>query len=721
MIMRQTDPAVPMLPGYEPEIRQQQRDIDLGRLWKSLQRRRTLFLSVFGGFVAFAILFTLLQPRAYTTSVKLIAGSTGTSDASASQEPGTQLPILNAFLAANGVQTSETYAELLQQTPVADEVARSLKLNVAAPVLLARLKVKPVTDTAILNVSFTWKDADTSAKIANEFAAVFVDRERQLVAHQADQVISFLQQQIPDAEEQMHSADAALAAYQQRTGIADLPTQTQTEIANSASLAAKEQAAEIEGRQAAASLGTVQAELAGTPPTVVGSQNVASNPVRAQLAGQVATLRGQLDAARKQYTEDYPAVITLKSQLAEAQRELKSQAASVNAGSSTVPNPVYQQLSQQASQLQAQVAGAQAQAQTLRRQSLAAQPVLDRLPEEARRITDLQRAAKSAEGVYETLQRKYQDATISKTTAISGVSITQPASADSFSVTPNILLNFGIGIFVGLTLAIVSVLLAEFFDDRFRTEEDVKDRLGLPVLAIIPELPAHDARGGNWVEPLSVESFYQLVASLRYSSSTPPHTIAFTSPDPGDGKSMVAVNTALSLALMKSRVLIIDGDLRRPTVHQKLGIANERGLSDVLVGLTPFAQAVKPTEHAGVSVLTSGRPAPNPVALLQSGEFDAMLKEAREHFDFVIIDCPALRLIVDGVVLGIKADATVLVVSSQQTEGRSAMRALEKLHGVAAINLLGIVLNRARPDVRDQSNYYLGTGQSVSLTGASEA
>jgi capsular exopolysaccharide synthesis family protein len=709
-----------MLAEYDGAARTQAREIDLARLWKAMLRRRKLFFSVFGGFIVFALLLTLLQPRAYTTNVKLIAGSTGSSDAAASQEPGTQLPILNALLAANGVQTSETYAELLQQTPVAAEVARSLNLDIPPPVLLSKLKVRPVTDTAILNVAFTWKDPAMSARIANAFAAVFVDRERQLVAHQADQVISFLQAQLPDAESHMHAADYALAAYQQRTGIADLSTQTQSEIANSAALAAKEQSAEIEGRQAEASLETVRSQLADTPPTIVGSQNVAANPVRAQLEGQVATLRGQLDAARKQYTDDYPAVITLKSQLAEAERELKGQAESVNAGSSTIPNPVYQQLSQQASQLEAQVAGADAQAATLRHQTEAAKPVLDRLPEEARRITDLERTAKAAESVYETLQRKYQDAEISKTTAISDVSITQPASPDSFTVSPNVLLNLAIGIFVGLTLAVVSVLLAEFFDDRFRSEDDVKDRLGLPVLAIIPELPPASDSGDSWVKPLSVESFYQLVASLRYSSSTPPHTIAFTSPDPGDGKSMIAVNTALSLALMKSRVLIIDGDLRRPTVHQKLGVANDRGLSDVLVGVTPFSQAVKPTEHAGVAVLTSGRPAPNPVALLQSAQFDAMLKEARERFDFVIIDCPALRLIVDGVVLGIKADATVLVVSSQQTEGRSAIRALEKLHGVAAINLLGIVLNRARPDGREQSNYYLGTGQSVSLTGAAE-
>jgi len=166
---------------------------------------------------------------------------------------------------------------------------------------------------------------------------------------------------------------------------------------------------------------------------------------------------------------------------------------------------------------------------------------------------------------------------------------------------------------------------------------------------------------------------------------------------------------------MKQRVLIIDADLRRPSMHEKLHISNEKGLSDVLVGMVPFDDAVRPTGHPGVSVITSGRRAPNPVGLLQSNAFDVVLKRAIERFEYVVVDCPALRPVVDSVVLGIKTDGTVLVVSSATSEGRIVRSAIDKLRAVGSINILGVVLNRTRPDRREASSYYLGAGQSVSL------
>jgi len=116
-----------------------------------------------------------------------------------------------------------------------------------------------------------------------------------------------------------------------------------------------------------------------------------------------------------------------------------------------------------------------------------------------------------------------------------------------------------------------------------------------------------------------------------------------------------------------------------------------------------------------VFLLSSGRPAPNPVGLLQSAGSDRLITRARERFDFIVIDGPALRSIVDGVVLGIKAEGTVLVVSSASSEGRAVRGAIEKLRAVGGINFLGIVLNRTRPDRRETSDYYLGAGQSIPL------
>jgi capsular exopolysaccharide synthesis family protein len=706
--------AAPPTLDFSQQVDRGSRDLDPRQLWKVIWRRRKLLLAIWASFFVAVAIVTLLTPKKYTTAVKLISGGSKAGSPTATNDASTNLPVLNALLAATGQQSSETYAELLMQSPVSTQVIKNLNLDMTVEQLMTHILVRPVTNTAILTLAVSWKDPVMSARIANEYAGVFIEHERDLVGSQADAAIAFLQHDMPDAEAHMRAAQAALEAYQEQTGITDLTTQTQSDLGNVAALESKREAAESDARQYAAQLEAVEEQLGSTPQTVVGQQSITANPVAGSLQSQVQTLTLQLNTARKQYTDDYPTVIQLKSQLAEAKRELAAVPHTVLSGTENIQNPVYQSLTQTAATLQGQVAAAQAQAQTIGQQIAQAQPRLQQLPSEARRIVDLQRSAKSAEGVYLALQQKYQDAVISKTTALSDVSITQLADPNVYTKTPNLSFNLLLGFVVGLILAVTTVFVTEFFDDRFRTEEDVKERLGLSVLTTIPRVEAladHD----DWLKPLAVEAFYQLVASLRYTSSRPPRTIAFTSADQGDGKSTIALNAAISMGQMKSRVLIIDADLRRPSMHEKLHIANDRGLSDVLVGVSQFDDAVRPTEHAGVSVMTSGRSAPNPVALLQSNAFDALLKRATEKYDYVIVDCPALRPVVDSIVLAIKAEGTVLVVSAATSEGRSVRLAIDKLRAVGNINLLGVVLNRTRPDRRESSSYYLGAGQSIPL------
>jgi capsular exopolysaccharide synthesis family protein len=706
--------AAPLGFDFTQSIDTASRDLDPRRLYKILWRRRKLLLAVWAAFFVAVALFTFLTPKRYTTTVKLISGGSSQNSPTATNDSTTNLPVLNALLAATGQQSSETYAELLQQSPVAIQVIKDLNLDTSVAGLLSRVIAKPVTNTAILSLAVTWKDPEMSARIANDFASVFINHERDLIGGQADSAITFLQKEMPDAEERMRAAQAALEAYQEQTGIADLTTQTQSDLTEVAALQSKQQTAELDARQYAAQLESTEEQLNATPPTIVGSNNEIANPVSSSLQTKIEDLRLQLDAARKQYTDNFPVVVSLRSQLAEAENELKSQPRSVTAGSSSIPNPVYQQLTQQAATLQAEIASSNSEAKTLQQQIAAEQPKIQQLPSESRRIVDLQRSAKSAEGVYLALQQKYQDAVISKTTALSDVSVTQAANPDVYTVSPNIPFNLLLGFVVGLVLAVTAVFVAEFFDDRFRSEDDVKERLGMPVLAMIPKIDALQEKS-DWLKPLAVEAFYQLVASLRYSSSKPPRTIAFTSAEQSDGKSTVALNAAISMGQMKSRVLIVDADLRRPSMHEKLRIANEKGLSDVLVGLATFDEVVKPTEHAGVFVITSGRTAPNPVGLLQSNAFDALLKRAMERFDYVIVDCPALRPVIDSVVLAIKTDGTVLVVSAATSEGRNVRSAIDKLRMVGSINVLGVVLNRTNPDKRESASYYLGSGQSIPL------
>jgi capsular exopolysaccharide synthesis family protein len=687
-----------------------QREVDPRRVAVRLWRRRKLIAVVFVGFVAAVAAFTLMQPRQYTTQVKLIVGQGGSEATGA-----TSLPILNALLAASGAQSGETYAELIQQAPVAEDVIQRLGLHTGVGTLMSHITVKPVTGTSVLGLRVSWSDPETAAKVANMVATVFVDRERQLVASQADSAIGFLQEQIPSAQRRMEAAQNALAAYQVRVGIADLPSQTNSDIQTLAALDSKENQAELDARQAQSQLAAIQGAMSETPATIVGSTSVTVNPLVTQLQSQIAQLSGQLQAARQQYTDAHPTVIGLRAQLAQAEAELRSQPAQIASGSSSIPNPIYAQLQGQVATLAGAVAGARAQISTIKAQRETFRPKLAQLPDRARRISDLQRETTAAQGLYQALQQKYQEAVISKTTALSDVSITQPADANNYTVSPNVQVNLAIAAIMGLGLALSAAFLAELLDDRFTSEEDVKERFGLPVLAAVPAIDSTDWRANQWIKPLSVEAFYQLVASLQYSSAGSPRTIALVSPGQGDGKSTVAVNTAISMGLMRAKVLVVDADLRRPTIHQKLNLANDRGLSDVLVGLARFPDVVKASRHAGVSVLTAGRPAPNPVGLLQSAAFDRLLKKARERFDYIIIDSPALRSIVDGVVLAHKAEGTVMVISSQHSDARAVQAALEKLRMVGSANLLGLVLNGVKPQASQTKNYYVGVEQSIPL------
>src|ERR1700736_113934 len=200
-----------LLSAYSTGSSESDSHLDLNSIIGTIIRRKKVFWSVFIAFVSLVVLWTLLVPRAYTATTMMIAGATGTA---AAKSGDTSLPLLNALLAASGTQSAETYVNLIQQDPVAQQVATNLHLKMNPKDLMNRIDVKPVTNTAIIQLSATFGNARTAAKVANEFASVFVERERDLVAGQAGSALDFLKKQMPIAEANMHKADLALANFE---------------------------------------------------------------------------------------------------------------------------------------------------------------------------------------------------------------------------------------------------------------------------------------------------------------------------------------------------------------------------------------------------------------------------------------------------------------------------------------------------------------------------
>jgi polysaccharide biosynthesis transport protein len=707
--------TAPPISFSQPESTQ----TDIGGLGRVFARRLRPMLAIFFGFVGLVLILSLVMPKSYTTTVKLIAGNSGssldssgsTSGTSTSAGPNSDIPALNALLILSGVQSAETYVELFQETPVAEQVISALRLNVSPHELLHHLAVKPVTNTSIISLAVTWGNPNGSAQIANEFGNVVVDRERQLVASQANTAMGFLNAQLPVAQKTMTDAQTQLARYETQHHIADINSQTQTMIQSLATLDSKIGQVQADRQQAQAQFSSTQGQLGRTSSTIRGGEEVAQNPVLGQLQSQLSQVDVQLQTALQQYTEKHPTVIQLRAQEAQIKREIAQQQATIVANTNTVPNPLYQQLQQQAAQYSTQIASDSAQLDALHKEEHGLNPQLEGLPAEAQTLTNLQAQAQSAQNVYSALQQKYNNAAIARDTALSDVTITQPADPRYADIRPNLLLNLALGIALGAILAVLGAFVIDYLDNTIKDDREVEEELALPSLGSIPLVKM---RNGTpelpWVRTMSVEAFLQLVTSIKYASDTRLSTLVVTSPTQADGKSTIALNVALAMGELEPRVLLVDADLRRASLHMKLRMKNARGLSDILVGRSTFSEVVQSTRYPGLDILTSGTPAPNPIKLLESKRMDDLLREAQERYRCIVIDGTALSVNVDSAVVARKADGTVLVLSANRTDVRAAKRALRRMQQVGVHNVLGYVLNRVVPRKEDYQAYELRAG-----------
>lgn len=699
---------------------------DIAGLFATLWRRRRLFLAIFLTCFGMVTLFTFILPKKYTAEIKIIAGASSPTTTAASTTD-TTLPLLNALLAAGNTMSSETYVDLIQEYPVAEQVINDLHLKMDPYDLLQYdINVSPVTNTSIIALDATMHSDKMAIDVANDFGKVFVSRERELIAGQAGAALDFLTTQMPIADARMHKADAALAQFEAtHPNVYLAASDTQGETSSVFAAQQRYAQAQVDQDQAKAQLNNVVGQMNSTRSSITGSSSVVQNPVTAQLETQLAQVQVQYDDARKQYTDQHPAVIALKEQIDQLRREIGGQPATIVSGNDIVPNPVYQQLNQQAATLRAQIASDQAQITTLSAQLGQSQGANKSLPTETAQLADLQRNAKMTEDIYSALQQKYSEATVAQTTALSDVAITQPADESTVIEKPNVLLNLVLGLVLGLVIATCGVFAVELFDNTFKDEQDVQRLLPLPVLTTVPQLQQEQRNRLGWgrkrkraalpwLRALTVESFLQLVTALRYSSDKPLRTLAITSPNQRDGKSTVALSTAVAMAELEPRVLLVDGDLRRPSLHERLGVEETPGLSDVLVGETTAADAIRQTKYDGLCILPSGTSVPNPVKLLHSPRFDALLEELKKDYRVIIFDTPALQPIYDATVLAAKVDGIVMVVSAGMTDVRATKRSLQRLMSIPGVNVLGCVLNRTTPS-NGHSTYYLNGNSTTPL------
>jgi len=289
--------------------------------------------------------------------------------------------------------------------------------------------------------------------------------------------------------------------------------------------------------------------------------------------------------------------------------------------------------------------------------------------------------------------------------ALNTLSILEPAALPTTPIGPNKILIISMAAISGFLLAVGAAYLIEFMDDSFRSSEEVARVLNLSILGRIPTLPKGKNSGVYVVEqPLSplADAFRTLRANLKYSQVDKPlKTILVTSPDASEGKSTVASNLAAVLAQGEKKTVLLDADLRRPSLHNILEIENQPGLSDFFRDGLDISEIMKTREKINVPLITAGDPPPNPSELLGSKKMDQFLKDLGAEFEIIVID-GAPFIVADALMLAAKVDGVLIVIRPGITRKAVARAMLEGLNQVGA-NVVGVILNRLPAHT---GNYY---------------
>jgi capsular exopolysaccharide synthesis family protein len=292
----------------------------------------------------------------------------------------------------------------------------------------------------------------------------------------------------------------------------------------------------------------------------------------------------------------------------------------------------------------------------------------------------------------------------------SNIQIVDKAEIPRSPILPRTSHDLMIAFIEGCLLAFGLAFGLEYVDSRIRTPDEIKEHLGLPFLGIVPavgEIKPEEEQVllvNARVPPGFGEAIRAIRTAVIFSSPDEgARSVVITSTAPSEGKTVVSTNLAASLAQADQRTLLIDGDMRRPRVHEVFAREQEPGLSNVLVGTTEAHEAVRPTSVPNLFVLAAGHLPPNPVELLASNKYREFLHELRHQFDWIIIDAPPVMAVTDAAVLSHGATGVVFVVGAEMTARRNAIAAVEQLTSAKA-HFIGAVLNKV--DLVGHAYYY---------------
>jgi capsular exopolysaccharide synthesis family protein len=561
--------------------------------------------------------------------------------------------------------------------------------------LLSNLSVTPVRNTGILEVRYESPDPVLAATVVNTLTKAYITQDLELRSHASTEASAWLTQQLAEQRRKMQAAELALQRFRERGGNLALDSGQNIVVQRLDSVNSAATQARTD-RMAAEALYRQLVESQNDADVFDALPPIRSSGAVHQARTRLANLQFERTELSRSLGAKHPEMVRVDAAIEAAETELSAEIAK------TVESVRQDYLAALAreEELTSALEAQKASVLSLNRQSIEHGVLL--------------RDVESNRQIYQSLLQRANETAVSSELKHTNIEVVDAAEVPRAPVRPDTRSNLLIGLLLGTVLAVAMAFILEVADSRIQTPADVKSALRIPFLGMLPDVSARALNGnapllGNGVPVVYAEACRFVRTNILAAAGTGgSRSLLVTSAAPGDGKSSVAVNLAMTLGRSGAKVLIVDADLRRPILHELLERKQRPGLSEVISGRRKPSEAIIATRCAGLWLLPAGLCPQNPSELLGSKRFEELLKQLCGYFDWVIIDSPPVMAVTDPAVIAHLTNGVLFVVNARRTKRRVAQAALDRLE-TAGATFAGAVLNAIALD-RDyyyDASYYL--------------
>ena len=536
----------------------------------------------------------------------------------------------------------------------------------------------------ILQISYSDNVALRAQEAVNALSRAYITQSVNKKTKEATRKLAFIDKQLNIITENLKGSAVKLEEFKRTTNTVDLSAKAETIIRHMGEYETK--LAEI----------TIQEEmLSALYKQVKSGRNLESISISGGeiLTASVSPVITKLQEAimkkktlRENYTELHPEVRKLRKTIGQLKKMLVSTIKNLNKSMKKRKSLLKKSIDRE-------------------------QKLLNKLPADERMFGQLQRKFVVNEKVYSYLLEKRLETELIKASAVSKNRIIDEALTPGGAIKPQRKKIVLTGLTLGLILGLLFAFLRNFLDDRIKDDEDITSVTDVPMLGLIPNIKNDNNKIKVFLSPKSAvaEAFRNLRTNLQFMSNyKATHTIAVTSTVGGEGKTTCCINLGGIMSMAGKKTIILNLDMRKPTLHEKFGLPNKQGMSTLLSGSTNLGQVIQKTEYENLNIITSGPVPPNPSELIQGELMEKILGKLKEVYDVIILDTPPVGLVVDAKTLMHHVDTSIYVMRAGYSK-KSFLRSIKEISSIKEIQGLSILLNDVKQG-KDGYGYGYGYG-----------